>query len=126
VTTITYPRRPDDRSVSGQEEAMRTLRTIGDDVRWLAYLVLDVLRWLLWWVLVGWAALGAGWCAGCSATSVWSIPRPRPLRRDAAVRREAAHGLVRLEAYLDRQASGAVQGRSRHDQRPGRRGGEQR
>lgn len=84
------------------------------------YLVLDLLRYLAWALMGGLIAVGTCWYGGYAAYHAWQKTGPPSRRRRAAGRiaREAARGIIEIEAYLAARATSR-----RHTPRTGPRPG---
>jgi hypothetical protein len=75
----------------------------------------DFLRYITWWCIGGFIAMGAAWCGGVAAAEAlrqWQSNGP-PVRRSPPrdpVRREARRGVREIEKFLEHQASSGSPG----------------
>lgn len=69
----------------------------------LMHTMLDALRYVLWVMVSGFAILGATFYGGMGVCAVWQKAGPPARRRRsdaAAIAKEAATGIVEIEAFL--------------------------
>jgi hypothetical protein len=75
----------------------------------------DVLRYIMWWCVGGFIAMGTVWCGGVAAAEAlrqWQSNGPPVRRRQPRdhVRREARRGVRQIEEFLEHQASSGSPG----------------
>jgi hypothetical protein len=76
------------------------------DPRHVALTLVDVVRWLGWWVVKGLVGWGALLCADPRLGDDWVADnhRPRSLAGELALRREVERGVAQIEEHLSAAA----------------------
>jgi hypothetical protein len=75
----------------------------GVGVRQVAYVVVDAMRYLLWFLLAGLVGSGSGWCTGYLSYADWAGANPPPrfrLAEEIRLRRAVLRGVDDIDAYL--------------------------
>lgn len=87
-------------------------------VSYLATVVVDLIRYVTWFVTGSLVAAGAVWCAGYGAYQGWADDHPSPRIRTVAewrLRREVTRGITQLESYLAARVDVGPQPRTASD-----------